>query len=379
MSISFGDVIGESFSWMGKVLFKPFNFKKWIILTFIALLAGYLNFNFSGDFPDFPLKEDIKTNEIFSSFEIHNPLEVSKVALAQSSFEFEQEALSEAECPQLGDFWTTLQMKITESPLATVLVGIVLLLILFIILLFMWLNARFTFIFLEDVAKNDASIKMPWKENRKEGNNYFIFNVILFLCNFAFIGFLIFKGYTALNNIGAFEEAINLGFLKIFFSILPHIIVLFLFIIFMGFLHLIIEDFTLPIMYKEKINILKALGRSLSLLSKNIGHFLLYIMIKIGFGIVAIICAVMLLFVISLILMLIAILLGLIGFLLCKITPSSAQIVLTIVLIVIGIPVALCIGFFMNCVLLPIPVFFRTFSLKFLAGLDEKYDLFKLT
>ena len=50
--VDFGAIIGESAEWTKQVLFKPFDFKKWMALTFIALMAGAMsnvcNFNSGG-------------------------------------------------------------------------------------------------------------------------------------------------------------------------------------------------------------------------------------------------------------------------------------------------------------------------------------------
>jgi len=237
----------------------------------------------------------------------------------------------------------------------------------------MWLNARFQFIFLEDIVKNDASIKRPFRENKRESNSLFFFNIFMAVFSLSVIGGLFFWGFVSL--MGAFTKTADLGFLKILLCLTPHLILLFLFIFSMVLLGVIIHDFVLPIMYKNKVGILKGIGSALSILFKRPGSFILYIFIKIGLGIAAFICAV----IVGILLSLVALIVILIGALIYSIVPSGAHLGLIIVFIVIGIPIFLGLMFITEAFLLPIPVFFRTFSLKFLAALDERYDVFALT
>src|SRR5438552_17094327 len=131
---------GEAFELMKKVLFKPFEFKKWLVIGFaewLANLGGGGGFNYR-----FNRREDVqKLNEAIS--QIPHPVLVTGVC---------------------------------------VLVALVLVLI----VLFAWLRARGCFMFIDCIAKNRGTIAEPWRDFRNEGNSYFLFSVLV---GFAFLIF----------------------------------------------------------------------------------------------------------------------------------------------------------------------------------------------
>lgn len=128
---------GEAFELMKKILFQPFDLKKWLVIGFAAWLAslgagGGGNFNF----PDGEHKEVDKLNEAIG--QIPQPILITGIC---------------------------------------VLVCIVLLLI----VLFAWLRARGRFILVDCIVHNRAAIAVPWKEFRAEGNSFFLFSLIVAL------------------------------------------------------------------------------------------------------------------------------------------------------------------------------------------------------
>src|SRR6185436_16166675 len=129
---------GEAFELMKKILFQPFDLKKWLVIGFAAWLAnlgagggGAGNFNY----PD--SREDAhKLNETIG--QIPQPVLITGIC---------------------------------------VLVCVVLLLI----VLFAWLRARGRFILVDCIVRNRDAIVGPWKEFRAEGNSFFLFSVVVAL------------------------------------------------------------------------------------------------------------------------------------------------------------------------------------------------------
>jgi hypothetical protein len=125
---------GEAFELTNKILFQPFDLKKWFIIGFAAFLSGHLagvGFNFPSPFGNF--QSHRTTPEVISPhFEQWKP-------------------------------WLV----------AVVVVGAVLFFALVIALT--WLKARGNFIFTDCVVRNQAAIVQPWREYRKDGNSYFLF------------------------------------------------------------------------------------------------------------------------------------------------------------------------------------------------------------
>src|SRR5437868_14532546 len=125
---------GEAFELMKKILFQPFDFKKWLVIGFVAWLAnlagGGGGFNYQYD-----RREHVqKLNETIS--QIPHPVLVTGIC---------------------------------------VLVCFVLALVLVVA----WLRARGGFMFTDCIVKNRGAVAAPWREFRTEGNSYFLFSLLV--------------------------------------------------------------------------------------------------------------------------------------------------------------------------------------------------------
>src|SRR5437016_6534743 len=131
---------GEAFELTNKILFQPFDLKKWLVIGFAAFLSGHLagvGFNFPSPFGNF--QSHRTTPEVISPhFDQWKP-------------------------------WLV----------AVVVVGALLFFALVIALT--WLKARGNFIFTDCIVRNRAAIVEPWREYRKEGNSYFLFFLAIIL------------------------------------------------------------------------------------------------------------------------------------------------------------------------------------------------------
>jgi hypothetical protein len=129
---------GEAFELMKKILFQPFDLKKWLVIGFAAWLAnlgsggGGANFNY----PNNERGEAHKLSETIG--QIPQPVLITGIC---------------------------------------VLVCVVLLLI----VLFAWLRARGRFILVDCIVRNRAAIAEPWNEFRAEGNSFFLFSLVVAL------------------------------------------------------------------------------------------------------------------------------------------------------------------------------------------------------
>jgi hypothetical protein len=130
---------GKAFELMKKILFQPFEFKKWLVIGFAAWLANLGDGVGGGGnlrFPDDRREDAQKLNELMG--QIPQPILITGIC---------------------------------------VLICVVLLLI----VLFAWLRARGRFIFVDCVVRNRAAIVEPWKEFRAEGNSFFLFSLVVAL------------------------------------------------------------------------------------------------------------------------------------------------------------------------------------------------------
>ena len=125
---------GEAVELMKKILFQPFDLKKWFVIGFAAWLAnlgsGGGGFNYQFD----RREEAQKINDAIS--QIPHPILVLGISLLILS-------------------------------------------ILALIVLCAWLRARGRFMFIDCIVKNRGAIAEPWREFRKEGNGYFLFWLLI--------------------------------------------------------------------------------------------------------------------------------------------------------------------------------------------------------
>jgi hypothetical protein len=137
---------GDAFEAMKRILFQPFDLKKWCVIGFAAFLSGSWSPGVN-----------------FNSF--------SNKDWSFRSTKYGNSAVSDS-MP-----W-----------LIPLIIGLVVL-ILVLALVFMWIGARARFIFTDCVVRNRAAIAAPWREYRREGNSFFLFSLAV-----ALLAILVFVG-----------------------------------------------------------------------------------------------------------------------------------------------------------------------------------------
>ena len=215
---------GEAFELMKKILFQPFDLKKWLVIGFAAWLA-----NLGGGGGGF-------------NYRYNRREEMQKV----------NEALS----------------QIPHSILVT---GICVLIcfVLVLIVLFAWLRARGCFMFIDCIAKNRGAIAEPWRDFRKQGNSYFLFSLLI---GFAF---LIFAALLSLPFMLPIIRGVT--FLHIHDVYLISTIVAWAFVVILLVLALsLIANFMVPVMYRQQCRASKAFGIVVRLIAAYPGEILLY-------------------------------------------------------------------------------------------------------
>jgi hypothetical protein len=351
--VYFGAIIGDSADWTKKALFKPFNFKKWLILTFIALMAGSMsngcNFNTGGGGGDHHYEE---------------------------SQQKQGGGTGACETPPIVNRKSTGE----DVAIMWVFLGAAILFIVVIMVLFTWLGSRFSFVFIDNIVKNDASVRKPFSDNADVGNSYFRFNIVFMLVFLASIAALIGLGificfgmglFTALQAPEPSGKAIG-EFLLVF---IPFLLVFIMVTCAAGVFMTMLVDLVLPIMYKDRITTLGGIGKAWALVKANKGNFAVYLLIKIGLGIGAGI-AYILAFIAGVIILLIPlVLIGVALYFLSMAIPATALLPYWIIVGVILTPVCVFLLFCLTALNLPFAVFFRSMSMKFLEKLDPQYAL----
>lgn len=232
---------GEAFELTKKILFQPFDLKKWFVIGFAAWLA-----NLGGGGGGFNYR-----------YNRHEEMQKVNEALGQ----------------------------IPHSLLVT---GICVLIcfILVLIVLFAWLRARGRFMFIDCIAKNRGAIAEPWRDFRKEGNSYFLFSLL------AGLAFLIFAALLSFP----FMLPIIRGatFLHIHDVYLISTIVAWAFVVILLVLAWsLIANFIVAVMYRQRSGAAKAFGIVVRLIAAYPGEILLYclLLIVLALATAIVVCA----------------------------------------------------------------------------------------
>jgi hypothetical protein len=219
---------GEAFELTKKILFQPFDWKKWFVIGFAAWLAnlgsGGGSFNYQ-----FNRRDEIqKVNDAIS--QIPHPILLFGVSL-------------------------------------------LILLVLALMILFAWLRARGSFMFVDCIVKNRGAIAEPWRQFQKEGNSYFLFSLVI-----AFV-FVIFAVLLALPLIILAIKGHDYLYLHgdrldvyVILIIAGWIFVILLVLIGWS----LIATFMVPVMYRRRCRAYEGFRAAVSLIAARPGEILLY-------------------------------------------------------------------------------------------------------
>jgi hypothetical protein len=233
---------GEAFELTKKILFRPFDLKKWFVIGFAAWLSnlgsGSYNFRFNrDDWKDVPWFQDLR--ETFNQI----------------------------------PHW------ILWSGLTVIVVLVISLMI-----VFAWLRARGRFMFVDCIVKNRGAIAEPWREFREQGNSYFLLALL--------VGFIVavIAGISSLP----FTLPIIRGVTFLHLHDVYLICMIALWVVILVLLILtwsLISHFMVAIMYRRRCRAGEAFWAALSLLTNYPGEITFYCLFWIVLGIASAITA----------------------------------------------------------------------------------------
>jgi hypothetical protein len=231
---------GEAFELMKKILFQPFDLKKWFVIGFAAWLA---NLGSGG------------------------------------GFNFRSNYAGRSDWKELSD-------AINQIPHWLLVLGVSVLVVLFIVLavVFVWLRARGRFMFVDCIVKNRGAVAEPWREFQKEGNSYFLFSLVA-----AFV-FVIFAALVSLPLIilairGRYYLYLHRGRLDVYVLL---VIAAWVFVILLVIIAwTLIASFMLPVMYRRRCRAYEAFRAAASLIAAHPGDIVLYCLFLIVLAIAA--------------------------------------------------------------------------------------------
>jgi len=233
---------GVAFEWMKTVLFRPFDFVKWLTIAFAAFLAG----SWGGSF---------------------NPGRFGRIF----SGDFKYHAKTYGDVPTDWQF--------PNWAIGLVIAGVVFAIILAFV--FMWIAARGRFIYSDCVVRNRGAIVEPWREYRREGNSFFLFSlavtaIIVAITLILVLAIVVPMGLFSHNNRAETGLGITL--------VLALIVLGLIWLVFMLFFALI-SQFMVPVMYRRRCAAREAFVDVAKLILNNPGPFILFVLFGIVLGI----------------------------------------------------------------------------------------------
>jgi len=235
------EAISQAIHWTGRVLFRPFDFTKWLVLGFCAFLAllgeggGGGNFNWN----------------------------TPAGSTAQDAYYGAED-------------WALAHLSL----LLMLVIGLIVALLL-LWLAILWVSSRGKFMFVDGVVHDRAAVVEPWKQFRSPGNSVFLFRIAFALVTLVAVGIsvgLLGAGLWVLgfndHDLGVAGIVFVIGWIGLFLALIFGVLLVVM----------ALNDFVVPIMWLRSCGVTDAWAEFLSILSANAGPFLLYLLFKILFA-----------------------------------------------------------------------------------------------
>jgi hypothetical protein len=230
---------GSAYELMKTILFRPFDFTKWLTIAFAAFLSG----SWSGG------------------------MNFSRLGrLGGGDWKYRTH--------RYGDLPT--DGSIPGWLIGLIVLGVLVVLVLALVM--MWVSARGRFIFTDCVVKNRGAIVEPWREFRREGNSFFLFAlafaaVILLLTGILILLIVVPLGLLPGNKEAAAGFGVTVVLALIVFGLAWLAVMLFF---------SVVSQFMVPVMYRRRCSAREAFFDVTRLILGQPGSFILLVL----FGIV---------------------------------------------------------------------------------------------
>jgi hypothetical protein len=227
-------------------------------------------------------------------------------------------------------------------------------------LIFSYITSIMNFVFIDGIINKEIKIRKSFSENKPIGSSLFVLRF--------YLGIIVLAGTLAClyplilaffkNRLADF----NLWLL------IPMIVGFIALSIILGIAGFIVNDFLIPLMHSKKCSYSVAFEHFKKISENKKGEIILYWLLKIALSIAAGLLS--LIMIIPIILIgIIAILVGILLYYLLN--AALGQIVAIITLIALGIIVLLFLIFAVGILYVPVPVFFRIYSIEMVRKLEE--------
>jgi hypothetical protein len=221
---------------MKLALFKPFDIAKWLILGLNAFLAGEMNGAYGNG-----ISNKFNRNDYPALDNIHD-------------------------IPNIIRDWAISH----PGWMMVIIIGIVF--VIGLIVLFTWLSSRGAFMFLDNVVWDKAEVSKPWHEYASEAHSLFLWRMGFGLVCFAVIG-----GFIGIILVKALPYWDFTSFNELPWGSIASFALLFLLLVtFIGYISMFLNNFVIPIMYKDRLTVLPAWSKFMSLFSDYPAPFIMF-------------------------------------------------------------------------------------------------------
>jgi len=219
------------------ILFSPFDAGKWLVMGFTAWLASLAEGGTSGNI-GFEYGPDL--------------LDKDWSDLARSTAERSRELL--------------------ETGLEIFVIFFLFVVIVLVCLLVLWLSARGSFMFLDNVVHNRAQVSAPWRRYARQGDSLFLWYILFSLAILVTVGSLILASILMVvplldDNVGRGVGVAGMIFIGSLLVLLG---------VAVAFVSMLVDHFVVPLMFKHDLTVTAAWRLFLPLLQQHPGSFVLY-------------------------------------------------------------------------------------------------------
>lgn len=352
-SVSVTQLIEPAFRFTYKLLFtKPFNWKKWVKLAFVAWLAGEAFVGGSG------------------GGHVNVP------------FPGQEQSHGSSIPPWFSDTWRYL---IDHIVAIIVIIAVTIAIFITLCLIFAVLRAIFVFIFLDLLSKKEAKIRTGFSQYQSRGWRLFGFRLVIGLISLVIIiGLIVLAVLSFISLFKGVPEFSHPSISSIFMLILLGLIflaILIFLILVIGIFDAFTTNFVVPTMYLKDIGVIPAWKRYYQTLRVHVWDTVRFVLMKFVLGMAGGIISFVVVLVVLIPFGLIGLVIGLMSYLImAALHLALAKTVL--IIIAVAIPIILLIlpfSFVLICLFLPLAVFFRVYTLMFLSACDPELTVLRET
>jgi hypothetical protein len=234
MHIAYVTPLERAWSRMKAILFRPFEIETWIVLGFASFLAGLGEGGGEG------------ANSLrYTTGQGDDGRELRELVRGA--------------------------LDVLANPVWVVLIVFGAFIILALVVLFVWISSRGKFIFLDDVIHDRAAIVEPWRRFQRLGDSLFLwrfaFGAICFVLGLLIVIPLMVAAWSGLEGGWVPVRLVTVAGLAVLMAV---------FVIAALFVQMLLNNFVIPIMYRDDLAATAAWGRFLPLLGRQLLHFVLY-------------------------------------------------------------------------------------------------------